>query len=285
MQWTEPAYAKLNLTLDILGRLPNGYHSLAMVMQSVSLKDDVTLTLGEPGTGIRVECGEGAPSGKENIVWKAADAFFRYCDRKAEDVCFHIEKHTPSQAGMGGGSSDAAAALRLLNCAFHAGLTAQELRSIGAGVGADVPFCITGGTMQAEGIGEVLTPVTPLPSCGILLCKPPVGVSTPEAFRLSDSAPAAAPHTPAMVQALASGDLSTIAGCLHNRFQEILQIPQITAIIDAMKREKALGACMTGSGSVVFGIFPSEEQAQQSAKAVSAMGQVFVVHPVEEKIF
>ena len=102
MQWTEPAYAKLNLTLDILGRLPNGYHSLDMVMQSVSLKDDVTLTLGEPGTGIRVECGEGAPSGQENIVWKAADAFFRCCDRKAEDVCFHIEKHTPSQAGMGG---------------------------------------------------------------------------------------------------------------------------------------------------------------------------------------
>lgn len=283
MKWTEPAYAKLNLTLDILGRLPNGYHSLAMVMQSVSLYDTVTLTLAEPGAGIQVECGEGAPSGKDNIVWKAADAFFRYWGRKPEDVCFHIEKHTPSQAGMGGGSSDAAAALRLLNRAFRAGLTAQELRTIGAGVGADVPFCITGGTMQAEGIGEVLTPVMSLPSCGILLCKPPVGVSTPEAFRLSDSAPAVPPRTPAMVQALETGTLSTIAGCLYNRFQEILQIPQITDIVDAMKKENALGACMTGSGSVVFGLFPSEEEAQQAAKAVSGLGQVFVVHPVEEQ--
>ena len=283
MKWTEPAYAKLNLTLDILSRLPNGYHSLAMVMQSVSLHDTVILTLAEPGAGIRVECGEGAPTGKENIVWKAADAFFRYCGRKTEDVCFHIEKHTPSQAGMGGGSSDAAAALRLLNRVFHAGLTVQELRTIGAGVGADVPFCITGGTMQAEGIGEVLTPVTPLPSCGILLCKPPIGVSTPEAFRLSDSAPAVEPHTPAMVQALATGHLPIIARCLHNRFQEILQLPQITAIVDAMKKENALGACMTGSGSVVFGLFPSEKEAQQAAKAVSPMGQVFVAHPIEEE--
>lgn len=283
MKWIEPAYAKLNLTLDILGRLPNGYHSLAMVMQSVSLHDTVTLTLGEPGAGIQVECGEGAPAGKENIVWKAADAFFRSCGKEPEGVCFRIEKRTPSQAGMGGGSSDAAAALRLLNRVFHTGLTAQELRAIGAGVGADVPFCITGGTMQAEGIGEVLTPVTPLPSCGILLCKPPVGVSTPQAFRLSDGAPAVEPRTPAMVRALETGSLPAVAGCLYNRFQEILQIPQITAIIRAMKQENALGACMTGSGSVVFGLFPGEGEARQAAKALESMGQVFVVHPVEEQ--
>lgn len=281
MKWTEPAYGKLNLTLDILGKLENGYHSLSMVMQSVSLADRVTLCC-EGEKGIHVFCGEGAPEGEENIVWKAAKAFFEYCGITEYSVQFWVEKKIPSQAGMGGGSSDAAAALRLLNRAYGKGLTADELRSLGSRIGADVPFCITGGTIQAEGIGEILTPVAELPNCWILLCKPPIGVSTPQAFKESDNAPAVPPKTPDMVQALETGSLEKIAAALGNRFQEILQIPQIRRIIRNMEENGALGACMTGSGSVVFGIFCEKEKAEQAANRLKGLGNCYVVQPISE---
>lgn len=282
MKWTEPAYAKLNLTLDILGKLENGYHSLSMVMQSVSLCDTVTLIRGEEVSSLQVACGNGAPSGPENIVWRAAQSFFDYCGIQDRDALFQIEKHIPSQAGMGGGSSDGAAALRLLNRAYNTGLSPEELRQIGAGVGADVPFCVTGGTMQAQGIGEKLTPLAPLPDCILLLCKPPVGVSTPQAFRESDRAPAVPPKTPAMAAALASGELSQVADCLGNRFQEILPLPEIEEIADAMRSGGALGACMTGSGSAVFGIFTEESAAQNTGEALRKWGQVWLARPVPQ---
>lgn len=282
MEWTEPAYAKINLTLDILGKLPNGYHSLSMVMQSVSLHDDVTLRMEPENPGIRVDCGEAAPSGPDNIVWKAARAFFDSCGISAYGVSFTVTKRTPSQAGMGGGSSDAAAALRLLNRAFQTRLTARELRALGARIGADVPFCITGGTMKAEGIGERLTPAAPLPRCSILLCKPPIGVSTPQAFRQADSSPAAPEKTPAMLRALETGRLEMVAGCLGNRFQEILHIPEIREITTGMKQLGALGACMTGSGSVVFGLFRQEEEARDAGEKIRRMGDTWVVSPMGE---
>ena len=282
MKWTEPAYAKLNLTLDILGKLENGYHSLSMVMQSVSLCDQVTLIRGEGVSGLQVACGSGAPSGPENIVWRAAQSFFDYCDIQDQDALFQIEKHIPSQAGMGGGSSDGAAALRLLNRAYGTGLSPEVLRQIGAGVGADVPFCVTGGTMQAQGIGEKLTPLAPLPDCTLLLCKPQVGVSTPQAFRESDRAPAVPPKTPAMAAALASGELSQVAACLGNRFQEILPLPEIEEIAAAMRFGGALGACMTGSGSAVFGIFTEESAAQNTGEALRKWGQVWLARPVPQ---
>ena len=282
MKWTEPAYAKLNLTLDILGKLENGYHSLSMVMQSVSLCDQVTLMRGEGVSDLQVACGGGAPSGPENIVWRAAQSFFDYCDIQDQDALFQIEKHIPSQAGMGGGSSDGAAALRLLNRAYGTGLSPEVLRQIGAGVGADVPFCVTGGTMQAQGIGEKLTPLAPLPDCTLLLCKPPVGVSTPQAFRESDRAPAVPPKTPAMAAALASGELSQVAACLGNRFQEILPLPEIEEIAAEMRFGGALGACMTGSGSAVFGIFTEESAAQNTGEALRKWGQVWLARPVPQ---
>lgn len=280
MKWKEPAYAKINLTLDILGKLPNGYHSLATVMQSVSLCDTVCLSREEGTTGIRVDCGGSAPSGPDNIVWKAAKAFFDYCGIENQGVAFQIEKRIPSQAGMGGGSSDGAAALRLLNRAFQTKLSAQALRELGAGVGADVPFCVTGGTMKAEGFGEILTPAPAIPSCTILLCKPPIGVSTPQAFRASDSAPAVPPKTPAMLSALESGNLEQVASCLNNRFEDILRLPEITEITRRMKAGGALGACMTGSGSVVFGLFREENAAQKAGETLQELGQVFLAHPV-----
>lgn len=282
MEWKDCAYAKINLTLDILGKLPNGYHSLSMVMQSVSLHDDVTLRIDSEKPGIRVDCGGGAPSGPENIVWKAARAFFDSCGITDYGVSFTVIKRTPSQAGMGGGSSDAAAALRLLNRAFGTGLSARELRALGAKVGADVPFCITGGTMKAGGIGELLTPAAPLPACSILLCKPAIGISTPQAFRQADSAPAVPEKTPAMLRALETGRLEMVAGCLGNRFQEILHIPEIREITAGMKQLGALGACMTGSGSVVFGLFRQEEEAQKAAKTICRMGDTWVVSPMGE---
>lgn len=281
MKWTEPAYAKINLTLDILGRLENGYHSLSTVMQSVSLCDQVTMTREQEG-GILVDCGGKAPSGPDNIVWKAARIFFDFCGipESEQHVRFLVEKNIPSQAGMGGGSSDGAAALRLLNRTYETGLSVETLRQLGSRVGADVPFCITGGTLEAAGFGEVLTPAPAMPDCGLLLCKPPIGVSTPEAFRQSDRAPAVPPKTPDMLAALHSGELNRIAACLNNRFEDILQLPEIEEIIARMKANGALNAIMTGSGSTVFGLYATEEKARKAALSLTGLGQIFVAVPV-----
>ena len=136
--------------------------------------------------------------------------------------------------------------------------------------------------MQAQGIGEKLTPLAPLPDCILLLCKPPVGVSTPQAFRESDRAPAVPPKTPAMAAALASGELSQVAACLGNRFQEILPLPEIEEIVTAMRSGGALGACMTGSGSAVFGIFTEESAAQNTGESLRKWGQVWLARPVPQ---
>ena len=181
---------------------------------------------------------------------------------------------------MGGGSSDGAAALRLLNRTYETGLSVETLRQLGSRVGADVPFCITGGTLEAAGFGEVLTPAPAMPDCGLLLCKPPIGVSTPEAFRQSDRAPAVPPKTPDMLAALHSGELNRIAACLNNRFEDILQLPEIEEIIARMKANGALNAIMTGSGSTVFGLYATEEKARKAALSLTGLGQIFVAVPV-----
>ena len=134
--------------------------------------------------------------------------------------------------------------------------------------------------MKAEGFGEILTPAPAMPPCTVLLCKPPIGVSTPQAFRASDSAPAVPPKTPAMLSALESGSLEQVAYCLNNRFEDILRLPEITEITRRMKAGGALGACMTGSGSVVFGLFCEENAAQKAGERLQELGQVFLAHPV-----
>ena len=274
------AYGKINLTLEITGRRPDGYHTLETVMQSVSVADMVSVEKDPAGPVVR--CGGGIPEDPSNTAWRAVEAFAAYCKEEAyRRVCVRIEKHIPSQAGMGGGSADAAAVLVLLNELFQTNLPVPALCAIGAGVGADVPFCIAGGTQLCRGIGEILSPAPPLARCLILLCKPPQGVSTGEAFRRADEgAYAGGEATRAMVQALAAGDLAAVAAGLQNDFERLVPLQEVQDIRRAMLEHGALGARMTGSGSVVYGLFSSPDAAVAAAQALQGAGQVYLAGPV-----
>ncbi len=274
------AYAKINLTLDITGRRADGYHLLRMVMQSVSLCDRLTITQGEPG--IRIVCARAdVPCNESNTAYKAAAAFFAFSGIQP-GVTVEIEKNVPSQAGLGGGSSDAAAVLHALNEMYRTGYSNKTLCEIGVKVGADVPFCILGGTALAEGIGEKLTALPPMPKCHLVLCKPPVGVDTKKAYAKADSAGLIGSYTNGMLQAVQSGSLHAVAENLGNAFEQVMQLDEVAQIKQIMKSAGALGACMSGSGSAVYGIFESPEAAQECKTALSGrFEQVFLCEPVQ----
>ena len=287
---TRKAHAKLNLTLDILRRRPDGYHDLRMVMQSVSLHDTVTVTE-TAGPDIAVTCDQGdLPAGPGNIAWKAADQFFRDMDLPPRGLDIALEKHIPAQAGMAGGSADGAAVLRILRDWYAPDLPDAELASIGAAVGSDVPFCVLGGTALAEGRGEILTPLPSLPECTILICKPDFGLSTPALFgRVRVEELKDRPDHAALTAALAAGDLSAVARNLKNVFEEVLTAEErreIAAIEKTMLDGGALGAVMTGSGPTVFGLWLSGETKGAAAAAErlrSRYSQVFPAEPVRAK--
>lgn len=256
------AFAKINLSLDIVGVLENGYHQLEMIMQSVSLHDKVTITAVDSSQGITLSCSQPSLcSIEQNTAYKAANLFFQHCEINPS-VSIHIEKHIPSQAGLAGGSADAAAVLHGLNQLFQTNLTQNQLCEIGVQIGADVPFCICGGTMLATGIGEKLSPLPALPSCYIVICKPSVSVSTQEAYqKVDNSIILHHPNTQVICAALKEQDLSAVSQNMKNVFQEAMAIPDVHTITEHMMQNGALGACMSGSGSAVFGIFETEQQA------------------------
>lgn len=290
MTLREPAYAKVNLSLDVVGKRADGYHLLSMVCQTVSLCDTLTFTR-KPGAplSVRVEQAPEIPSGPENLVYRAAERFFAAAGEDDRGVEIVIEKRIPAQAGLGGGSADAAAALRGLCRLYEKRLSEETLHVIALAVGADVPFCLCGGTALAEGIGERLTPLEAMPPCVFVVAKPPFGVSTKDAYQKIDEAPAsAAAHTPGVLKALAAGDLPALGAQLGNRFSEALSLPQVEALCRCLRDAGALGACMTGSGSAVFGLFSPDdsERARAAAKALSAEGcRAFVCTPVERLLF
>ena len=269
MTITEPAYAKLNLTLDILGKRPDGYHDLRMVMQSIDLQDTVSLTFRE-GRGVTLVTNLGyLPRDSGNIAVKAAECFFRSTGIEPRALTIRLDKHIPVSAGMAGGSSDGAAVLRLLRRALAPELTAAELEAMAIQVGSDVPYCVRGGTALAEGRGEVLTDLPPLPSCILVVCKPPFPISTPELFaqvrRLRCH-----PDTAGLTRALAAGDLSGVCRRVYNAFEEILP-RRYRAVGEIKARLLDLGAAtasMTGSGPTVFGIFTDEALARRAAEAL-----------------
>ena len=273
------AYAKINLTLDITGRRPDGYHLLRMVMQSVSLCDRLTFTQGK--AGIRILCGcHNVPCDESNTVYQAASAFFAYSGLEP-CVTVEIQKNIPSQAGLGGGSADAAAALHALNEIYRTNYTQEMLCEIGVKVGADVPFCIMGGTALAEGIGEKLTSLPPMPFCHLVICKPPVSVNTKKAYILADSTAFEGTYSEAMLQAVRSGSLCAVAHCLGNDFEQVMRIHDVEEIKCAMKSMGALGACMTGSGSAVYGIFEDKTAADACKTALlKEYSEVFLCEPV-----
>ncbi|MFR6379097.1 MAG: 4-(cytidine 5'-diphospho)-2-C-methyl-D-erythritol kinase [Evtepia sp.] len=223
---TLPAPAKINLTLDILGARPDGYHEMEMVMQSVSLCDTIRLDLGFAG-GVRASSGlQFLPNDKDNLAVAAALAFRKATGQTWRDLLITIEKRIPVCAGTAGGSSDAAAVLRGLNELTDAGLSPQALAKIGEEVGSDVPYCVLGTTALAGGRGEALAPLSPLPPCWIVLCKPRFSISTPALFRAWDKGKRRLrPDTKGILLALEAGDLVEVARRMFNVFEGVLPPP------------------------------------------------------------
>ena len=262
------ANAKINLTLNITGRLPNGYHTLRSIMQSISLHDIVTVEK-TASPEIEVICGNGIPSGEQNIAYKAAREFFRFTGISDKGVRISIEKHIPSEAGLGGGSADAAAVICCLNKLFGTKLPQKDLCEIGASVGADVPFCIVGGTALCEGIGEVITSLSPLECECVLIAKGRLGVSTKEAYAKLDSAEIK--HSPWEASDF-SGGFESWAKLCSNDFEAVSGNTEVEAIISEMKSGGASLSQMSGSGSAVFGLFPERKNAENCRKKLTELG-------------
>ena len=269
------AFAKLNLTLDILRRREDGYHDLQMVMQSIDLADELTITPAE-GEGAMSTTLSYLPSDGRNLAQMAAEAFRNAAGRGGQ-VDISIVKRIPVCAGMAGGSSDAAAVLRAMNELTGAGYTPAELAKIGEAVGSDVPYCVVGGTALAEGRGERLTPLPPLPPCHVVVCKPPFPISTPQLFsRVDVRKIARRPDTEGMLAALAAGDLTGVARRMYNVFEDVLESrrqAEINAIKAALIDCGALGAAMTGSGPTVFGLFDGPAAAEHAKARLSGSYQ------------
>ncbi len=270
------APAKLNLTLDVLGREPDGYHQLRMVMQSVTLCDTLTLRPLGDASGIRAASNLAyLPNDGNNLVVKAARVFFAAVGLPEPGLEIHLQKRIPVCAGTAGGSSDAAAVLRGLNQLYGTGLSVEALMKLGESVGSDVPYCVLGGTALAEGRGERLTPLSPLPHCWFVLCKPGFSISTPELFRAVDQVRITRhPNTQGMLDAIAAEDLRGIAVRLYNVFEDVLPSGRrcvIQEIKDALLDGGALGACMSGTGPTVFGLFDDRAKAEQAAAQLSAI--------------
>jgi len=280
---TEPAYAKLNLTLDILGKRPDGYHEMRMVMQSIDLTDEVTVS-DAPGPGFQVSSDlPYLPRGEGNIAYKAASRFFEETGLPPLGLSVRIRKRIPVCAGMAGGSSDGAAALRVLRRACAPELPDGRLEEIGALVGSDVPYCVRGGTVLAEGRGERLTDLPALPPCWFVVCKPACSISTPELFaQVRVRKLRCRPDTAGLLTALEHGDLEGVARRMYNVFEDVLprRYAQVFEVKSALLELGAIGASMTGSGPAVFGLFREKAEAEGAAAVLSAQyPAVFVCRP------
>lgn len=291
---TLKAPAKINLILDVVGKRDDGYHNLRSVMQAISIFDYVTLSVNYNKThsdfpNITVKCDKpNIPTDKRNIVYKACEAFFEKSNAVPfSDIEIDIKKNIPSGAGLAGGSADGAAVLVGLNSLFDNRFSVQELCNIGASIGADVPFCIVGGTTLCEGIGEKLTPLTPLPDCKILVVKPQVSISTPLSYKRFDEL-----ENPELsdfdrfMKATQNGNLTEISKTLSNSLEEASGEKIIDEIKSVMIKSGALGSIMTGSGSSVFGIFDDEERAKLCAEKFNGLHEFCqICNPVKSGIF
>ncbi len=282
MKVTYKAAAKINLMLDIIATLPNGYHSLFMVMQSVNLFDRITAQKTADG-GIALSSNEPAiPCDETNIAHKAAVAFYNYTGIDDRNVKIHIEKKIPFAAGLAGGSADGAGVIAALNDIYATNLTERELCSIGVKVGADVPFCLTGGTRLAQNIGEVLSPLPDLKDCYIVLAKPDIGVATGSAYAEFDKYGVRHLDTGAMLFAAANGDFDGMCAKVGNVFEQLIEVPQRVPIKAVMYENGAVSACMSGSGPTVFGVFTDKEKAEKTVEQLKEKySQVYLCQPVK----
>ena len=280
----EPAYAKVNLTLDVLGKRPDGYHDLKSVMQTISLRDDIELDIGT-GKPWVLRCDkEGIPCDERNLAWKAAKVYCDAMNKDPEGLEIRITKRIPSEAGLGGGSADAAAVLRALNRHYGDSLSILALAELGAQVGSDVPFCVVGGTVMCEGRGERLRKLPDMPDCVMVVVKPDFPISTPELYRkIDEKVIAHRPDHQAMESALLAGDLSKVGQNLCNVFdpvvtEEHLELNYIKSIFYTYG---SIGHIMTGSGSAVFCMVSEFEIAAVICDMLRGnYPQVFICKPV-----
>ncbi len=272
------APAKLNLSLDVVGILPGGYHALDMVMQAVSLYEQVTLRR-SVDLVVRIP-GSRIPTGPKNTAYKAALAFFYYTGLLAgADIT--IRKSVPVRAGMGGGSADAAAVLVGLNTLYGAHLSMTELCALGASVGADVPFALMGGTCRVQGLGDLIKALPPCPDCWFTVIMPGYGISTPAAFAAYDQIGSPThPDCAAQETAIRAGDLNGLCSAAGNALEVCAGGADTAALKEALTAHGARAALMTGSGAAVFGIFETEDAARQAASALEAAGrQIYTLRP------
>lgn len=267
MSVTVKAYAKINLLLDILRTLPDGYHDLYMLMQSVSLYDKVTVSKTDTGK-IEILCDNYAiPTDNRNIAYKAAVHFFDYIDKENPGVEITLEKNIPHAAGLAGGSADGAAVVTALNKLFDVQLSDRQVLEICSRFGSDVAFCALGGTMAAQGTGNVLTYMPQMKIDHIVIVKPDCSVSTAQAYSAFDTAEHIRhlDRTGAF-DAVMNADLDALCSRVDNVFEQFIDVPQRVPIKAAMRRHGAKCACMSGSGPSVFGIFEKEEDARRCAE-------------------
>ncbi len=279
------APAKINLFLDVCARRADGYHDIESVMQTVTLFDRVEIASYDDATGaeIAVSCSVSAvPSGEGNIVYRAAKAFFAHVNIPVYRVDFSIDKKIPVEAGLGGGSADAAAAIIGLDRLYETKLSIEDMCKIGVTVGADVPFCIRKGTATAEGIGEILKSCPPMPDCTVLIAMPAGSkISTAEAYRKIDAMPSV-PHATLTdaLSALCACDLEALSHALYNKFEAVTpEETGATSLREEMLSLGAVGARMSGSGPSVFGIFHTAAEAKRAAEALACKARVFVCAP------
>lgn len=278
------AYAKINLMLDIIYKRTDGYHDLFMIMQSIGIYDTVTVSETK-SKKITITCNiDDIPLDEHNIAYKAAAAFFAETKIKNKGINIDIVKRIPHAAGMAGGSADGAGVLVALNEMTGAGLTDDELCEIGVKIGADVPFCIKGGTLLAQGIGDVLNKVKPLRKCYIVIAKPDCSVNTAYAYRQFDEC--GKEHTPdklGMLYAMQGRDLKEICSKMENVFEQFIAVDNKVEIKEIMRNNSALGVCMSGSGPTVFGIFDDKEKAEKCAAQLKPLAKdIAVTVPVSK---
>lgn len=280
----EGAFAKINLTLDVLGKRADGYHDIKSVMQAISIRDDVEIDV-DTDQPWSLQCSmEGIPEDSSNLAWKAAEVFYNVTGLSTTGLAIRIHKRIPTQAGLGGGSADAAAVLRALNQHYDNPLSILALAEVGAQVGSDVPFCVLCGTAMVEGRGERLRKLPDMPDCFFVVCKPDFSASTPELYKkLDESVIARRPDNQAMESALLAGDLQKVADQIWNVFdpivtQDHLEMNYIKSIFNTYG---GVGYQMTGSGSAVYCIVTEFEHAAVICNMLKDnYPQVYIAKPI-----
>ncbi len=278
------APAKINLTLDVTGKRADGYHNIATVMQTVDLYDTITISEND-SREVTVSCNyEGVPCDDSNICAKAAYLFFEHCRTDVRGIHIDIDKKIPTQAGLAGGSSDGAAVILGLNKLRDTRLTPAEMAAIAEKAGADVPFCLEGGTKYCTGTGTTIKKIPSFNCSDIVICKPDtVSVSTAEAYKKVDLLKPHPCYTDEMLKAIYSRDMFLISSTLFNDFELALQIPEVNEIKKIMLAQKARGAGMSGSGSAVFAIFTSKRRAQKCYEVLKqSYDKTFLCKPVKD---